>query len=399
VAYQFNNYWLSANSFIKMRIKPASRMDLVQEYYFSTKLKQIAEMRAKGIDVLNLGIGSPDLPPSSETIEALAVAAQNPKHHAYQSYVGLPALREGFANFYQTFYGVELNPNNEILPLIGSKEGIMHISMAYLEAGDEVLVPNPGYPTYRAASLLTGATVVDYDLSEDNNWLPDLKALAKKDLSKVKLMWVNYPHMPTGAKGTMAFFEELRDFALAQNILVINDNPYSFILNENPQSMLSVEGMKEVGLELNSLSKSHNMAGWRVGMLAGNAEAIQNVLKFKSNMDSGMFLPLQMAAVQALQNPKSWYDDLNKIYKIRQEKVFEMMDILDCQYDKQQSGMFVWAKIPAKYKNAYELSDEILEKSAVFITPGGIFGSAGDGYIRASLCADVSVFEEAIKRI
>ena len=382
-----------------MTISPASRMNLVQEYYFSTKLKQIAEMRNSGIDVLNLGIGSPDLPPSAQTIEALAKSAQNHKNHAYQSYVGIPALREAMANFYQNAYGVELNPSNEILPLIGSKEGIMHISMAYLETGDEVLVPNPGYPTYRAASLLTGATVVDYNLSEENGWLPDLKELAKKDLSKVKLMWVNYPHMPTGAKGNKIFFEELRDFAITHNILIVNDNPYSFILNDDPQSILSIEGMKEVAMELNSLSKSHNMAGWRVGMLTGKSEFINPVLRFKSNMDSGMFLPLQMAAVTALQNNKSWFEELNKTYKIRQQKVFEMMQLLDCQYDKNQSGMFVWAKIPAKYTTGYELSDEILEKSAVFITPGGIFGTAGDGYIRTSLCAEVSVFEEAILRI
>jgi LL-diaminopimelate aminotransferase len=382
-----------------MTISPASRMNLVQEYYFSTKLKQIAEMRASGIDVLNLGIGSPDLPPSDSTISALSESAQKPQNHAYQSYVGIPALREAMSIFYQNAYGVSLNPTNEILPLIGSKEGIMHISMAYLETGDEVLVPNPGYPTYRAASLLTGATVVDYDLSEENGWLPDLKELAKKDLSKVKLMWVNYPHMPTGAKATKAFFEELRDFASTYNILVVNDNPYSFILNDDPQSILSVEGMKEVALELNSLSKSHNMAGWRMGMLMGKAEFINPVLRFKSNMDSGMFLPLQMAAVQALQNDKSWFESLNETYRKRQQKVFEMMELLDCQYDKNQSGMFVWAKIPDKYSTGYQLSDEILEKTGVFITPGGIFGTAGDGYIRTSLCAEVSVFEEAILRI
>jgi LL-diaminopimelate aminotransferase len=382
-----------------MTVSPASRMNLVQEYYFSTKLKQIAEMRASGIDVLNLGIGSPDLPPSAETISALESAAHNPKNHAYQSYVGIPTLREAMGNFYQKAYGVSLNPVNEILPLIGSKEGIMHISMAYLEAGDEVLVPNPGYPTYRAASLLTGATVVDYDLSEENGWLPDLVELAKKDLSKVKLMWVNYPHMPTGAKATKAFFEELRDFASTHNILIVNDNPYSFILNNDPQSILSVEGMKEVALELNSLSKSHNMAGWRMGMLMGKAEFINPVLRFKSNMDSGMFLPLQMAAVQALQNDKTWFEALNETYRKRQQKVFEMMQLLDCQYDENQSGMFVWAKIPANYATGYQLSDEILEKTGVFITPGGIFGTAGDGYIRTSLCAEVSVFEEAILRI
>ena len=382
-----------------MTVNPASRMNLVQEYYFSTKLKQIAEMRASGIDVLNLGIGSPDLPPSSETISALAESAQKPQNHAYQSYVGIPALREAMAGFYQNAYGVSLNPANEILPLIGSKEGIMHISMAYLEAGNEVLVPNPGYPTYRAASLLTGATVVDYDLSEGNGWLPDLKELAKKNLSKVKLMWVNYPHMPTGAKATKGFFEELRDFASTHNILIVNDNPYSFILNDDPQSMLAVEGMKEVALELNSLSKSHNMAGWRMGMLMGKAEFISPVLRFKSNMDSGMFLPLQMAAVQALQNDKSWFESLNETYRKRQQKVFEMMQLLDCQYDATQTGMFVWAKIPVNYASGFALSDEILEKTGIFITPGGIFGTAGDGYIRTSLCAEVSVFEAAIMRI
>jgi aspartate/methionine/tyrosine aminotransferase len=374
-------------------------MNLVQEYYFSTKLKQIAEMRASGIDVLNLGIGSPDLPPSDDTIAALSASALNPKNHAYQSYVGIPALREAMADFYRDAYGVSLNHTNEILPLIGSKEGIMHISMAYLEAGDEVLVPNPGYPTYRAASLLTGATVIDYDLSEVHGWLPDLNALAQKDLSKVKLMWVNYPHMPTGAKANKVFFEELRDFAATHNILIVNDNPYSFILNDDPQSILSVEGMTDVALELNSLSKSHNMAGWRIGMVTGKAEFINPVLRFKSNMDSGMFLPLQMAAVQALKNDKTWFGELNKVYKERQKKVFEMMDLLDCQYDVNQSGMFVWAKIPAKYSNCYQLSDEILDKTAVFITPGGIFGTAGDSYIRTSLCAEVTVFEEAIIRI
>ncbi|MCU0468062.1 MAG: aminotransferase class I/II-fold pyridoxal phosphate-dependent enzyme [Arcicella sp.] len=382
-----------------MTVTPASRMNLVQEYYFSTKLKQIAEMRASGIDVLNLGIGSPDLPPSDDTIAALSASALNPKNHAYQSYVGIPALREAMADFYRDAYGVSLNHTNEILPLIGSKEGIMHISMAYLEAGDEVLVPNPGYPTYRAASLLTGATVIDYDLSEVHGWLPDLNALAQKDLSKVKLMWVNYPHMPTGAKANKVFFEELRDFAATHNILIVNDNPYSFILNDDPQSILSVEGMTDVALELNSLSKSHNMAGWRIGMVTGKAEFINPVLRFKSNMDSGMFLPLQMAAVQALKNDKTWFGELNKVYKERQKKVFEMMDLLDCQYDVNQSGMFVWAKIPAKYSNCYQLSDEILDKTAVFITPGGIFGTAGDSYIRTSLCAEVTVFEEAIIRI
>lgn len=374
-------------------------MALVQEYYFSTKLKEIATLNAAGKHILNLGIGSPDLPPSAETIEALAIAAQNPKNHAYQSYVGIPALREAFAGWYQTYFGVTLNPLNEILPLIGSKEGIMHIAMTYLEPGDIALVPNPGYPTYRAASLLAGATLQEYSLSEENGWLPDLKALANSDLSKVKLMWVNYPHMPTGANATKAFFTELVTFAHQHNILIINDNPYSFVLNEHYLSILSVEGAKEVALELNSLSKSQNMAGWRIGVLAGKAEHVADVLRFKSNMDSGMFLPLQLAAAQALKNPPEWYSQLNEIYRKRQQKVFELLELLDCQFDKQQTGMFVWAKIPARYTNAYELSDEILYGSNVFMTPGGIFGSQGNGYVRISLCAEVSLFEEAIRRI
>ncbi len=380
-------------------IQPAQRLNLVQEYYFSTKLKEIAEMKSRGLDVINLGIGSPDLPPSPETIEALSNSAHNPKHHAYQSYVGLPALRQAFAGWYQTYFHVELNPANEILPLIGSKEGIMHIAMSYLEPGTIALVPNPGYPTYRAASLLTGAEVQDYELSAENGWLPDLKALAQTDLSRVRLMWVNYPHMPTGAQATPALYEELVAFGKEHSILIVNDNPYSFVLNENYQSILSVPGAKEVALELNSLSKSHNMAGWRMGMLAGGAEHISNVLRFKSNMDSGMFLPLQEAAIQALANPPSWYADLNAIYRERQKKVFELLDLLDCAYDPQQTGMFVWAKIPASYADGYALSDEILYKANVFITPGGIFGSQGNGYIRISLCAEVEIFNASILRI
>ncbi|WP_420155366.1 aminotransferase class I/II-fold pyridoxal phosphate-dependent enzyme [Siphonobacter sp.] len=380
-------------------IQPAQRLNLVQEYYFSTKLKEIAEMKSRGLDVINLGIGSPDLPPSPETIEALSNSAHNPKHHAYQSYVGLPALRQAFAGWYQTYFHVELNPANEILPLIGSKEGIMHIAMSYLEPGTIALVPNPGYPTYRAASLLTGAEVQDYELSAENGWLPDLKALAQTDLSRVRLMWVNYPHMPTGAQATPTLYEELVAFGKEHNILIVNDNPYSFVLNENYQSILSVPGAKEVALELNSLSKSHNMAGWRMGMLAGGAEHVSNVLRFKSNMDSGMFLPLQEAAIQALANPPSWYDDLNAIYRERQKKVFELLDLLDCTYDPQQTGMFVWARIPASYVDGYALSDEILYKANVFITPGGIFGSQGNGYIRISLCAEVEVFNASILRI
>ncbi len=380
-------------------IKPASRMALVQEYYFSTKLKEIAEMNAQGHAVLNLGIGSPDLAPSLTTTEVLISAAQNPKNHAYQSYVGIAALRQAFAEWYLKYFKVSLNPANEILPLLGSKEGIMHIAMAYLEPGDEVLLPNPGYPTYRSASLLAGASLRDYELTEDNGWLPDLDALAQTDLSKVKLMWINYPHMPTGAKANYAFFEKLVAFAHQHQILVVNDNPYSFILNEDYLSILSVPGAKETCLELNSLSKAQNMAGWRVGMLAGSSELITNVLRFKSNMDSGMFLPVQLAAVEALKADETWYKKLNAIYKTRQIKVFEIMDLLGCRYDANQTGMFVWAKIPDQWIDAYALSDEILYKAKVFITPGGIFGSQGDRYLRISLCAEVALFEEAIARI
>lgn len=380
-------------------ISPASRLQVVQEYYFSTKLKQIAALKASGIPVLNLGIGSPDLAPSDATIQALITSAQKKENHAYQGYQGIPALREAFAQFYQKQYQVDLNPNSEILPLMGSKEGIMHIAMAYLEKGDITLIPNPGYPTYQAACALTGAEVQSYELSEANGWLPDLDALAKRDLSQVKIMWVNYPHMPTGAKANKAFFEKLRDFALTHSILLVNDNPYSFILNDEPISMLSIPGMKEVALELNSLSKSHNMAGWRIGAVMGKQEFLAPILTFKSNMDSGMFLPLQEAATEALKADASWFKQQNEIYSARQKVVFQLMDLLNCSYDPQQSGMFVWAKIPSEYANGYELSDKILTENAVFITPGGIFGSQGNHYIRISLCAPISLFETAINRI
>lgn len=380
-------------------ISTASRLGNVEEYYFSIKLKQIAQMRAEGKNVLNLGIGSPDLPPSEATVDALIASAKRSDTHAYQSYQGIPELRRAFADWYWEYFGVRLNPDKEILPLIGSKEGIMHISMSYLEAGDEVLVPNPGYPTYRSVSLLTGATVKDYDLVEEKNWQADLDALAKQDLSKVKIMWVNYPNMPTGAQVDPAYFKDLIAFAKAHKILLVNDNPYTFILNENPMSLLNVPGAIEVALELNSLSKAHNMAGWRVGMLAGAAEYLEPVVRFKSNMDSGMFKPIQEAAVKALQNPPSWYTELNDVYRARRKEVFALLDLLECHYDPQQVGMFVWAKIPNYYPDGYTLSDAILEATHVFITPGGIFGSQGNGYIRVSLCSDAKVFQEAKARI
>ncbi|RMG84987.1 MAG: aminotransferase class I/II-fold pyridoxal phosphate-dependent enzyme [Bacteroidetes bacterium] len=380
-------------------IQPANRLGEVKEYYFSKKLREIAQMRAQGLDVLNLGIGSPDLPPSAQTIETLTTASDQAGNHAYQSYMGIPELRSAFAGWYDRFFGVSLNPASEILPLIGSKEGVMHIAMAFLDPGDEVLVPNPGYPAYRTVSRLAGAQVVEYALSEEQNWLPDLNALARRDLSKVKLMWVNYPHMPTGTTAPEGFFAQLIDFAQKHKILIVNDNPYSFVLNTQLKSILSVPGAREVALELNSLSKSHNMAGWRIGMLAGKPDYIQTVLRFKSNMDSGMFRPLQLAAVRALDSGPGWYRELNEIYAERREKVFEMLDLLGCTYTRNTAGMFVWAKIPSGFSNGYELSDYLLRRTHVFITPGGIFGSQGDGYIRVSLCNPVSVIEKATERI
>ncbi len=380
-------------------ISTAKRIGKVKEYYFSIKLKEIAKLNQEGKAVLNLGIGSPDLKPSVTAIRTLQKESQNEKNHGYQSYVGIPELRAAMSEWYRQNFEVELDSSKEILPLIGSKEGIMHISMTYLEAGDEVLIPNPGYPAYRATANLTGATIVEYNLKADNNWLPDLGALEKRDLSKVKIMWVNYPHMPTGTNASKAFFEELIAFAKKHQILICNDNPYSFILNENPLSLLSIEGAKDVALELNSLSKSHNMAGWRIGMLAGKSDYLNNIIKFKSNMDSGMFRPLQLAAVEALKLPPTWYADLNIIYKRRREKVYEIMDLLGCKYEKNQVGMFVWAKIPDQFKDGFEVADKVLYGANVFITPGGIFGSNGNRYIRISLCNKVEVFEEAIERI
>lgn len=382
-----------------LNIQTASRLGQVEEYYFSRKLREIAEMRAEGKNVLNLGIGSPDLPPAPEVIDILHRSSSQSGNHGYQSYTGIPELRQAFADWYRKWFEVELDPNSEILPLIGSKEGIMHISMTYLEAGDEVLVPNPGYPTYSSVAQLTGASIRHYELSAATGWFPDLEALAQEDLRKVKIMWINYPNMPTGTPASKAFFTDLVEFARRQEILIINDNPYAFILNDNPVSLMSVPGAKDVAMELNSLSKSHNMAGWRVGMLAGRKEFLQDVLRFKSNMDSGMFRPQQLAAAKALTLPESWYRDLNKIYTKRREKVFALLDQLECTYKTDQVGMFVWAQIPDYYANGYTLSDKVLEKTHVFITPGGIFGNHGTQYIRISLCSTEEVFTEALDRI
>ena len=381
------------------RFATAKRLDGIGEYYFSTKLREIDELNKQGKNIINLGIGSPDLPPHPDVIKVLQEESAKPNVHAYQSYKGSPILRKAIADWYKRWYGVSVNPDTEILPLIGSKEGIMHICMTYLNEGDGALVPNPGYPTYRSAVKLAGGTCIDYDLKEENNWQPDLGVLKALDLSKVKLMFVNYPHMPTGQLPEVEVLKQLVAFASENNILLVHDNPYSFILNDDPQSLLSIEGAKEVVLELNSLSKSQNMAGWRVGMLVAAKERIDEVLRFKSNMDSGMFLPLQLAAATALGLDKSWYDSVNAIYRQRREKVFELLDVLECVYSKNQAGMFIWAKIPAGYKDGYALSDEVLYNSNVFITPGGIFGSAGDGFIRVSLCGSIEKFEEAIRRV
>ncbi len=382
-----------------MTIKTAKRLDGIAEYYFATKLREIAQMRKEGKDVLNLGIGSPDLPPSAEFVSALKFHAAQNGTHGYQSYTGIPALRRAWANWYERFYGVQLYAEGEVLPLIGSKEGIVHIAMTFLEAGDVALVPNPGYPAYRAASLLAGAAVRFYHLKEGNGWLPDLKKLEQTDLSKVKIMWVNLPHMPTGAPPSGTVFQDLVNFGKKHNILIVNDNPYSFILNEKPMSILSATGAKDIALELNSMSKSHNLAGWRVGVLAGNKHYLQAVLRFKSNMDSGQPLPLQEAAARALQAPADWYKMQNVTYRQRQLLAFKLLDKLGCRFNEIQQGMFVWAKVPAAFTDGYALSDHILYEANVFLTPGGIFGSEGEKYVRVSLCQDVAVFEKAIQRI
>jgi LL-diaminopimelate aminotransferase len=380
-------------------ITVSKRLEGIGEYYFSQKLAEIAEMNKQGEAVINLGIGSPDMPPHPEVIKILQEEAIKPNVHGYQSYKGAEVLRNAIADWYRKWYGVELNPATEILPLIGSKEGIMHICMTYLNEGDIALIPNPGYPTYRSAVQLAGGKCVEYELKEKNDWLIDFGELKKKDLSRVKLLWVNYPQMPTGQLPTKGFFEELVAFGKKHNILICHDNPYSFILNENPMSLLSVEGAKDVVLELNSLSKASNMAGWRVGVLCGAKERINEVLVFKSNMDSGMFLPVQLAAAKALSLGKEWYDGMNAVYRRRRVKAYELLDLLKCTYSADQGGMFVWAKIPAHYKNGFELSDDVLYKARVFITPGGIFGSAGEGYIRVSLCSTEEKFEESIQRL
>lgn len=379
-------------------ITTANRLQTVQEYYFSRKLKEVAQMLQEGKPVINLGIGSPDLAPDASIVDAIVESMTHEKAHQYQSYQGLPELRQGMKAFYQKWYEVALDPSTEILPLMGSKEGIMHISMAFLNPGDEVLVPNPGYPTYASVTHLVEAKSVFYDLLPENNWEPDFERLERSDLSKVKLMWIGYPHMPTGAKGSKALFEKLVAFARKHHIILVNDNPYSFVLNDSPQSILSVPGAKEVALELNSLSKTFNMAGWRIGMVCGNAKFIEAILKVKSNMDSGMFYGIQKGAVAALALPDKWFIQLNKIYENRRKLVFKLADKLGCTYDKKAVGMFVWAKLP-EGQDSEVFIDKVLHEKNIFITPGTIFGSNGSGFIRFSLCSNEQQLEEAIDRI
>ena len=380
-------------------MKTSKRLKGIGEYYFSQKLRELDELNKAGKNIINLGVGSPDMPPHPDVIKLLQDESAKPNVHAYQSYKGSPVLRRAISDWYKKWYSVELDPESEILPLIGSKEGIMHICMTYLDKGDEVLLPNPGYPTYTSAVKLAGGKCVEYKLTEKNSYEPDFAKLEKKSLKKMKLMFVNYPQMPTGQLPSRALFEKLVAFGKRHDILIVHDNPYSFILNEDPMSLLSIGGAKDCVIELNSLSKSHNMAGWRVGMLCGAKERVEGILRFKSNMDSGMFLPVQLAAAKALSLGKEWHEEVNKVYKGRRENVFELLDMLGCSYSKEQAGLFVWARINDKYKDGYALSDETLHQANVFITPGGIFGSAGEKYVRVSLCSTEEKIQEAIERV
>ncbi len=379
-------------------ITTAKRLETVEEYYFSRKLKEVRQLIADGKPIINMGIGSPDLAPDNAVIEAIQQAMFDDKAHEYQSYQGLLELRKGMADFYATHFGVALNFNSEVLPLMGSKEGIMHISLAFLNEGDSVLIPNPGYPTYASVTELVQANAIYYDLCHENNWFPDFEALEKLDLSKVKLMWVSYPHMPTGVNGTLAFFEKLVAFGKKHQILIINDNPYSFVLNDNPISIFQVKGAMDVALELNSLSKTFNMAGWRVGMVLGNKTLLDAILKVKSNMDSGMFYGIQKGAIAALQLGKNWFESQNQIYAKRRDLIFELAKKMNCTFDKKSVGLFVWAKLPEGISSSEKYIDQVLLDKHIFITPGTIFGTNGEGFIRFSLCVTEEKIQEAINR-
>ena len=381
-------------------IQPADRLTLVSEYYFSRKLKEVAALNAQGMDIISLAIGSPDMPPSPQTIDKLCEVAKQPDAHGYQPTMGTPELRQAMAGFYNRWYGVQLNPQTEVLPLIGSKEGILHVTLAFVNPGDEVLVPNPGYPTYTSLSKLLGAKVVNYNLVEANGWQPDFDELEQMDLSKVKLMWTNYPNMPTGGNARHETYERLVDFAKKHHIVVVNDNPYSFILNEEHLSILQVEGAKDCCIEFNSMSKSHNMPGWRVGLCATNAQFISWILKVKSNVDSGTFRGLQLAAATAYDNSDEWHQEANiDTYRRRRHYAEQIMETLHCSYDPHQVGMFLWGKIPDQYDDVEQLTEKVLHDARVFITPGFIFGSNGKRYIRISLCAKEEKLQEALTRI
>lgn len=385
---------------LQYNIKPADRLANVSEYYFSKKLKEIATMNAEGKNVISLGIGSPDMPPSEKTIDVLCENAKNPNAHGYQPTVGIPELRNAMSKWYKHWYNVDLDPKTEIQPLIGSKEGILHVTLAFVNPGDKVLVPNPGYPTYTSLNKILGSDIINYNLKEENNWYPDFDELEKMDLSNVKIMWTNYPNMPTGANASLELYRKLVDFAKKHNIVIVNDNPYSFILNKKPLSILNIPGAKDCCIEFNSMSKSHNMPGWRVGLLATNATFVQWILKIKSNIDSGTFKPLQLAAAQAYDNSEEWHEEANfKVYSRRRSIAEEIMTTLGCSFDKDQVGMFLWGKIPDKYNDVEELTEKVLHESNVFITPGFIFGSNGKRYIRISLCAKEDKMKEALQRI
>ena len=387
-------------------IRPAVRVDSVEEYYFSKKLKEVAAMNAAGKNVINLGVGSPDMPPAIQAVDVFCSEIRKDDVHGYQPYTGLPALREGFAKWYEKWYDVRLDPETEIQPLIGSKEGVLYVSMAFLNPGDGVLVPNPGYPTYSAVSKLVGADIVSYTLKEENGWYPDfdemdrlLRERQEAGKSKVKLMWVNYPNMPTGADASVEVFEKLVVFGSTHGIVITNDNPYSFILNEHPQSILHIPGAKNNCIELNSMSKSHNMPGWRMAMLASNADFVQWILKVKSNVDSGQFKPMQAAVIEALKADKDWYDRMNAVYSGRRDLAGQIMEALGCTYDKRQVGMFLWGRIPDSAESGEALADKVLYEANVFITPGFIFGSEGDRYVRISLCCKNNLLAKAVQLI
>ena len=380
-------------------IEPSQRVQDIKEYYFSKKLREIAELRAQGVDIISLGVGGPDLPPPAEVVETMVEGVRNPQNHGYQPHVGITELREAFAKWYKKNYGVDLDPKSEIQPLIGSKEGVTHISLAFVNPGDKVLVPNPGYPTYSSISKMAGAEVIYYDLTEEGGWQPDFEALEKLDLEGVKLMWLNYPHMPTGARARRETFEKAIAFGKKHGIVIVHDNPYSFILNDNPQSIMSVEGAKDIAIELNSLSKSHNMPGWRVGVAVSNPTFLSWVLRIKSNIDSGQFKPTMLAAAKALEQGADWHKALNKAYSERRKVAEEIMTALGCRFDPSQSGLFLWGRITDPSVGSEELADRMLAEARVFITPGFIFGSNGDRYIRLSLCAPVDKLTEALNRI